>query len=109
MCSVGQPTEALPFIQLNFKKSLLASVEFAKRVSKTKDFICFASEPYIAYDKVGNKPPGTKVFSEGKAPRAAILFRRDIILTGITKLSNRDCVVAFTVIKGALTVVASIY
>ena len=50
MCSVGQSIEALPFIQLNFKKSLLASVEFAKRVGKMKGFICLASEPYIAYD-----------------------------------------------------------
>ena len=30
-------------------------------------------------------------------------------LVGPTKLSNRDCAVAFTVIKGTLTVIASIY
>ena len=97
------------FLQLNFKKSLQASVEFIKKTRKIKNFVCLATEPYISFDKVGNAPPGSKTFCGDKNPRAAIIFDKDIGVVGINKLSNRDCAVAFVKIDKVLTVVASVY
>ena len=97
------------FVQLNFKKSLQASIEFIKRTRKTQNFVCLASEPYISFEKVGNIPPGSKAFYGDRNPRAAIIFDRGIEVSGISKLSTRDCAVAFIKIDKALTVIASIY
>ena len=97
------------FVQLNFKKSLQASIQFVKRTRKVQNFVCLATEPYISFEKVGNVPPGAKVFSGDRNPRASIIFDRDAGVIGINKLSSRDCAVAFIKIDKVLTVVASIY
>ena len=94
-CMSKQNAHEYKFLQLNFKKSLQASVEFIKKTGKTKNFVCLATEPYISFDKVGNTPPGSKTFCGTRNPRAAIIFDRDIGVVGINKLSNRDCAVAF--------------
>ena len=94
---------SLEFIQLNFKKSLLASVEFNKKITGLEKFICLATEPYIAFDKLGNMGRGVKSFSIGKAPRAAILYDMSQNVSGLEKYSNRDCAAAVTKISGTLT------
>ena len=103
------PSSKISFIQQNFKKSFLASVELNKRLENAEQFICLASEPYIAFDKVGNLAKGTKAYSSDKSPRAAIIYDKSVCITGIPKLSNRDCAVAFSKINGNYVVIASIY
>ena len=97
------------FYQLNFKKSLNASIEFNKTVMKKERFICMATEPYIAFEKVGNLGKDMKVFAIGIKPRAAIIYDKRVKFTSIEKLSSRDCAVGFIEVDRKLIIIASGY
>ena len=58
----GSNTRSIKFSQVNLKKSLLASVEFNKSVMETQNVLCLATEPYIAFEKIGNLGKGLKAF-----------------------------------------------
>ena len=47
ICDMNKEKPEIKCYQLNFKKILLASVEFNKSILKEKRTLCFATEPYI--------------------------------------------------------------
>ena len=110
ICDMNKEKPEIKCYQLNFKKSLLASVEFNKSILKEKRTLCLATEPYISFNRVGNLGKGLRAFPPGASkPRAAIIYDQTSGFVGIEKLSSRDCAVGFLRIDNQLTVVASIY
>ena len=96
--------------QLNFKKNLAASIEYNKSSLKYEKLLCFATEPYIAFEKVGNLGRNLKSYPTTKSrPRASFIFTQNIRFVGIDKLTSRDCAAGFITLDGKLTVVASVY
>ena len=103
-------TIKLQCIQQNFKKNVMASIEFNKNTFRYKNLFCFATEPYIAFDRVGNLGRGLNSYpSTNSRPRAAFIYYDSSGFIGIDKLTSRDCAVGFLKLNDQVIVVASVY
>ena len=92
------------------KKSFIAAVELAKRLTDKDDYICLITEPYGNKNRVGAVPSGAKTISYGKSQtRAAIMFSSEVGLLHIESLCNEDCAVGLLKLDGVLTLIVSTY
>ena len=101
----------IPCVQVNLKKSSLATSLFSHDLSLAPKIGC-VTEPYTAFKKVVGKPLEYVVFPEiatDVAPRAALYVPKTIRHVGVAQLSNPDCQVALLYLQTSVLLVASIY
>ena len=97
------------FTQLNQNKALLAATSLAQSFQGKSLNIALISEPYIAFGRPASLPVNTKAYSVTDSPRTAIIASRDLSLTLLPSLSNRDCTVTQLNMDGRKFLIASIY
>ena len=99
-------------LQQNCQRSALGSIELNNSVTRLADpsYICLVQEPYNPRGKIANIPAEADfVVADCEGPRAAIYASRDLQLTKINSLCNRDLAVATIVTENTRILVGSFY
>ena len=103
------------FTQLNLHKASLATTLAGQAMVGKSEIVHLLTEPHTIRSKLHGVPRGTKAIYDKQikhdepAPRAAIVFSRDIRLTAMDGWCSRDCAVGLIKIAGKQTMVASVY
>ena len=98
----------IDFVQINLKKSFIATVELNKTVKNLDNYIILASETYNFKGKVRSSPPKSNIISSDNG-RAAIISSPDLKLIKLEKLMSRDCAVGLLQTGKEKVLIASIY
>ena len=103
----------LQFIQLNVRKSALASSNLQMRVSDAGgSFCCLIQEPSLYKNRLNNVPAGADRFPSPfitDKPRAAIFASSELRFLELPSLEDRDTTVCLAKLNGRRTVIASVY
>ena len=82
-------------IQINLNKAHAAHVELLNKINKTNSYIAFVTEPFCYKQKLSIPPKNSTIIPNKRDghPRAAIFCSKNLILSELDHLGNRDMAV----------------
>ena len=104
----------ISFRQVNLHKAEQATILLGQSMEGKTRQVSLISEPYTVMNKITGLPRNMKLIYDrscprGTPPRAGICLSKDVTLTSLDSLCNRDCAAGLIKLNGRNTLVASVY
>ena len=101
----------LQVIQINLNKAHAAQIELLNKINKLNTYIAFVTEPFCYKYKLSLPPKNSTIIPHKRTgqPRTAIYCSKDLNLSELDHLSNRDMVVGIMRMERKEVILISLY